>query len=222
MSADIVDSSTRGFEIRQATSADAAALSRFFAVSFTHTFGAQNNQDDLAAYLAEAFGEEQQRREIADRSTQFWLAHPLDRSPAGASEALSPNRHPKGATEAHSPDRHPAGASEASECRDLLGCAQLKLGSRSQYVSAERQAEVGRIYADHRWHGRGVGQALLNRCVDAATDWGADVLWLGVWEKNPRAIAFYEKNGFRAVGEQPFQLGRDRQRDIVMARDLRK
>lgn len=46
------------------------------------------------------------------------------------------------------------------------------------------------------------------------------MLWLAVWEKNPRAIAFYEKNGFRAVGDQPFQVGSDTQRDIVMVRDI--
>jgi len=46
------------------------------------------------------------------------------------------------------------------------------------------------------------------------------VLWLGVWERNARAIAFYRKQGFEVVGEQEFMLGADRQRDLVMARRL--
>ena len=171
-----------GFRIRLATAADAGRLSRFLADMFARTFGAQNKPDDLAAYLAYAFGEEQQRREILDEATMFFVA-----------------------------EEHP---------RELVGCAQLKRGSRSEHVTAAKQAELSRIYADARWHGQGLGRALLDSCVTAATEWGAEALWLGVWEKNPRAIAFYEKNGFREVGDQPFMVGSDKQRDIVMAREL--
>jgi diamine N-acetyltransferase len=80
--------------------------------------------------------------------------------------------------------------------------------------------EIVRLYADRSWHGRGLGAALMEQAVATARAWGADVLWLGVWEKNPRAIAFYEKQGFETVGNQEFLLGNDRQRDLVMARRL--
>ena len=105
---------------------------------------------------------------------------------------------------------------------DILGYAHVRLArAPAGKASAEsRQVEIARIYADHRWHGRGLGGVLMRMCVAAARDWGADVLWLGVWEKNPRAIAFYEKQGFQAIGEQPFLLGTDLQRDLVMARRL--
>jgi GNAT superfamily N-acetyltransferase len=79
---------------------------------------------------------------------------------------------------------------------------------------------VQRIYADRSWHGRGVGSALLQACVEQSRAWGCDVLWLGVWERNPRGIAFYEKWGFRRVGEQRFLVGTDSQRDHVMALGL--
>jgi diamine N-acetyltransferase len=55
---------------------------------------------------------------------------------------------------------------------------------------------------------------------DTARQAGARTLWLGVWERNPRAIAFYAKCGFTDVGEQAFMVGSDRQRDRVMARSL--
>jgi ribosomal protein S18 acetylase RimI-like enzyme len=61
---------------------------------------------------------------------------------------------------------------------------------------------------------------LMEAAISTAREWRADVLWLGVWERNDRAIAFYEKQGFRIVGAQDFMLGSDRQRDHVMARDL--
>jgi ribosomal protein S18 acetylase RimI-like enzyme len=80
--------------------------------------------------------------------------------------------------------------------------------------------EIARIYAGRKWQGRGLGAALMEACVSTAKEWGGDVLWLGVWEQNQRAIAFYEKHGFQVVGEQPFLLGADLQRDIVMARRL--
>ena len=46
------------------------------------------------------------------------------------------------------------------------------------------------------------------------------MLWLGVWQENPRAIAFYQRSGFNIVAEQTFMLGSDRQMDFVMARSI--
>ena len=54
----------------------------------------------------------------------------------------------------------------------------------------------------------------------AARARGAGTLWLGVWERNPRGIAFYVKCGFRDVGSKPFLLGSDWQTDRVMVRPL--
>jgi ribosomal protein S18 acetylase RimI-like enzyme len=101
-----------------------------------------------------------------------------------------------------------------------IGYVALRLDARTNGVVAERPAEVQRIYADRSWHGRGLGGALMAACVQQARAWGCDVLWLAVWERNPRAIAFYEKTGFRKVGRQTFVLGRDVQHDDVMALSL--
>ena len=65
-----------------------------------------------------------------------------------------------------------------------------------------------------------MGQTLIDACFQQARDGGRDVMWLGVWEYNPRAQRFYEKNGFRAVGSHVFQLGEDAQTDILMQREL--
>lgn len=99
-----------------------------------------------------------------------------------------------------------------------IGYAAMRRGTRADGLVAERPAEVQRIYADRTWHGRGVGVALMAACVGQARVWNCEVLWLAVWERNPRAIAFYEKAGFRKVGRQTFLLGRDVQSDNVMAR----
>jgi ribosomal protein S18 acetylase RimI-like enzyme len=68
--------------------------------------------------------------------------------------------------------------------------------------------------------GRGASVILLEQCLAQARDWGCDVIWLAVWENNPRAMRFYEKNGFRVVGKTLFRLGGDIQHDFVMARNL--
>ena len=98
-----------------------------------------------------------------------------------------------------------------------VGYAMARRDSASPHVSARCPAELQRIYADPSWHGRGVGGALLRASVEQAREWGCDVLWLGVWERNPRGIAFYEKWGFRRVGEHRFVVGTDPQNDHVMA-----
>jgi GNAT superfamily N-acetyltransferase len=172
----------RSFLIRRATVGDTLRLARLATDLFSQTFGPHNRPEDLATYLGEAFGESQQRNELAAEAMVTWLAE--------------------------------------DEAGDAIGYVQLRLGARAASVTAERPAELARIYADRHWHGEGVGGTLLDTCIAAAASWGADVLWLGVWERNPRAIAFYEKHGFRVVGEQSFDLGADRQRDLVMVRDV--
>ena len=106
---------------------------------------------------------------------------------------------------------------------EIIGYVHLRLGAPPPAASSAprgRAAEIARLYADRRLHGRGLGAALMDAAVAAALQWGAELLWLGVWEENPRAIAFYAKHGFVDVGEQEFQLGADRQHDRVMARRL--
>jgi ribosomal protein S18 acetylase RimI-like enzyme len=98
----------------------------------------------------------------------------------------------------------------------LIAFGQLRVGTPPSCVAARRATEIQRLYVDQGWHGKGVAQALISTLIAQAMDRGADGLWLGVWERNPRAIAFYEKFGFRAVGEHIFMVGSDPQRDLIM------
>lgn len=109
---------------------------------------------------------------------------------------------------------------EGGEVAGYVHVRQRTPQADGTYGIARRPVEIVRLYADRRWHGRGLGPALMDQAVVTAQAWGADVLWLGVWERNARAIAFYEKQGFETVGNQDFMLGNDRQRDLVMARRL--
>ena len=105
----------------------------------------------------------------------------------------------------------------ADEGRQLVGFSQLRIGKASPAVKAKRPAELNRIYVAAEWHGRGVGRALMDRALADAKRAACDRLWLGVWEHNPKAMAFYRELGFEIVGTQSFMLGEERQRDLVMS-----
>jgi GNAT superfamily N-acetyltransferase len=172
---------TSSITIRRATPADAARLASFAATAFTDTFAADNRPEDMAAYLAESFGEAEQRAELEDPAVTVLLAEKDDA---------------------------------------LVGYAMLRDGDAAGPVASARgeAIEIARLYAGKRWIGAGIGALLMQRCLDEARARARDTIWLGVWERNARAIAFYERWGFAHVGSQPFTLGSDVQTDHVMAR----
>lgn len=103
----------------------------------------------------------------------------------------------------------------------LIGYTQVAtLHAPPLCVTGEAPVEIGRFYVDRAWHGKGLAQGLMAAARDAARELGGRTVWLAVWEHNPRAIAFYEKQGFRDVGSQPFRLGTDLQTDRVMVGEL--
>jgi GNAT superfamily N-acetyltransferase len=165
--------------IRRAGPADAALLAALGATSFADTFAADNRPEDMAAYLAEAFGEPIQRAELADPTCVAFVAE---------------------------------------RDGEAVGYAMLREGPAPAAVGEAPAIEIARLYASRRWIGAGIGAALMQRCLDDAAARGYGTVWLGVWERNARAIAFYERWGFTSVGSQSFQLGSDRQTDQVMAR----
>jgi diamine N-acetyltransferase len=77
--------------------------------------------------------------------------------------------------------------------------------------------ELKRIYALHRFHGVGVGPALMAAAREAATERGGKRLLLGAYGQNHRAIAFYRRNGFEQVGTRRFQVGANVYDDVVLA-----
>lgn len=108
----------------------------------------------------------------------------------------------------------------AEKASELAGYAKLALGASEAGITALRPAELSRLYSHQKFLGHGVGQMLLEACIAHARQAGCDVMWLGVWEFNPRAQRFYQKNGFRIVGSHIFQLGSDPQTDLLMQREL--
>ena len=102
----------------------------------------------------------------------------------------------------------------------LIGYAKLIAGRVPECVTGERPIELERLYVDRHWHGTGVAAALMEWCLAQAVSTGFRTIYLGVWERNMRAQAFYRKWGFERVGEHIFQMGDDPQTDWWMARSL--
>ncbi len=102
-----------------------------------------------------------------------------------------------------------------------VGYARLREGTVPA-LNNSNAIEVARIYAATGQVGKGVGKALMQKSLDVAEQQGKDVIWLGVWEHNPRAIHFYQKFGFEKFDEHDFVLGKDVQKDWLMKRNVIK
>ena len=102
--------------------------------------------------------------------------------------------------------------------KGLLGFAHLRQTTPPPALDGRFAVEISRFYVDRPWHGRGIARVLMSACIAEARSRGADALWLLVYQHNPRAVAFYEKSGFKRSGTQPFQMGRRTDQDWVMVR----
>ncbi len=102
----------------------------------------------------------------------------------------------------------------------LAGFAKLQNGDTPDCVKGIAPIEIERFYVDQRFHGGGVAHSLMQACFDHAERSGHQTIFLGVWENNPRAIAFYRKWGFEIVGAHVFQMGNEAQNDYLMERTL--
>lgn len=101
-----------------------------------------------------------------------------------------------------------------------IGYAKLKMNSKDESVKGRKLLELERIYASPEYLGKGVGKELMKASINEARQRGCDSIWLGVWEKNQRAIDFYKKWGFKEAGTHVFKLGDDPQNDFVMELEL--
>lgn len=97
-----------------------------------------------------------------------------------------------------------------------IGYLKVNFAQSQTEIKDENALEIERIYVLKEFHGKNVGQLLYEKAMEIARQKTVDYVWLGVWEKNLRAIRFYEKNGFVQFDKHIFRLGNDNQTDIMM------
>ena len=100
---------------------------------------------------------------------------------------------------------------------EIAGFAQLRERDAPVADALHANVELARIYLERRYHGVGLAQDLLSEAGAVARSLEAKGVWLSVWERNRRAIAFYEKYGFTRVGHQDFRMAGQLHCDVVMA-----
>jgi len=99
---------------------------------------------------------------------------------------------------------------------NVIGYLKLNFGASQTELKDQKALEIERIYVLNQFHGKKVGQILYDKAIEIARQKNVDYVWLGVWEKNQRAISFYQKNGFIEFDSHIFKLGNDEQTDIMM------
>ena len=98
----------------------------------------------------------------------------------------------------------------------VVGYLKVNIGTAQTENKDNEGFEIERIYVDQAYLGKKIGQLLFNKAVDLAKYKKSKYVWLGVWEENHRALAFYQKNGFVPFDKHIFKLGNDEQTDIMM------
>jgi ribosomal protein S18 acetylase RimI-like enzyme len=101
-----------------------------------------------------------------------------------------------------------------------VGFAMLGEPRSDSCRSMDRPIELFRFYVHRDWHGKGVAVPMMQAVYEEARARGGRTICLSVWQKNPRAIRFYEKIGYRIAGTQPYILGNDLQTDWTMIREV--
>lgn len=181
--------------LRRATPADAAALADFAARTFRETYAPPAgpcDPADVEAYVAEHFGPAVQGAELADERLRVVVAE-SDGALAGYAVVRA------GSRPGDADDFAPASAQEATA------------------IVEAAWAELARLYVDRPWHGSGVAAALFEAARVEAAAVGAGALWFSVYQRNPRAVAFYRKRGARTIASATFTMGREVQHDWLMA-----
>lgn len=102
----------------------------------------------------------------------------------------------------------------------LAGYAQLADSAPPGCVRGAHPIELVRLYLAREWIGRGLGAALMLKSIDEARRLGGRTLWLGVYERNERAMAFYTRFGMRVAGTKPWEWGGEIFQDPVMERAI--
>lgn len=103
---------------------------------------------------------------------------------------------------------------------EIVGYLKLNVGSAQNEAHLGKSMEVERIYVLKEHQGKRIGQAIFEQAIAMARKQGMEVLWLGVWDQNTRAISFYERMGLEIFDTHSFMLGTDLQTDQLMKMEL--
>lgn len=103
----------------------------------------------------------------------------------------------------------------------VAGYLKLNEAESQTEINDVSSLEIERIYVLDKFQGKGFGRLLMQKALVTAAERKKEYVWLGVWEKNEKAITFYEKNGFYKIGSHSFLLGNEAQNDYIMRKNIK-
>ncbi|MCY8519831.1 GNAT family N-acetyltransferase [Bacillus atrophaeus] len=103
---------------------------------------------------------------------------------------------------------------------EVAGYLKVNTNEAQSEKMGDESLEIERIYIKNTFQKHGLGKHLFNKAVEIALDCNLKKIWLGVWEKNKNAIAFYERMGFVQTGAHSFYMGDEEQIDFIMTKTL--
>ncbi|PLT32048.1 GNAT family N-acetyltransferase [Bacillus sp. V5-8f] len=101
---------------------------------------------------------------------------------------------------------------------EVAGYLKVNTNDAQSEEMGDESLEIERIYIKNKFQKHGLGKYLLNRAMVIAMERNKKKIWLGVWEKNKNAIAFYKKMGFVQTGAHSFYMGDEEQMDFIMTK----
>lgn len=102
----------------------------------------------------------------------------------------------------------------------VIGYLKVNSGEAQTEIKDQKSLEIERIYVLSKFHGKKFGQLLYEKALAISKQKKVSYVWLGVWEKNQKAILFYQKNGFAIFDTHIFKLGNEVQTDFMMKLEL--
>lgn len=103
---------------------------------------------------------------------------------------------------------------------EVAGYLKINSNDAQSEEMGEEALEIERIYIKTKFQKHGLGKYLLTKALEIAMERHKKEIWLGVWEKNENAIAFYKKMGFVQTGVHSFTMGDEEQMDFIMTKTL--
>lgn len=104
--------------------------------------------------------------------------------------------------------------------KEVAGYLKVNINDAQSEKMGVESLEIERIYIKTKFQKHGLGKYLLNKALEIALESNKKKIWLGVWEKNENAIAFYKKKGFVQTGAHSFYMGDEEQIDFIMTKTL--
>jgi diamine N-acetyltransferase len=104
---------------------------------------------------------------------------------------------------------------------EVAGYLKVNTSDAQSEEMGDESLEIERIYIKNKFQKHGLGKFLLNKAIEIAVEHNKKEIWLGVWEKNENAIAFYKKMGFVQTGVHAFYMGDEEQMDFIMTKTLK-